>query len=211
MEPFDPAGDNVALFGIGFGKGRIESLTDGIFAFAMTLLVLGAGYPFTINSFAGMSVRQIYQNSLPDVLLYIISFLILAAFWVAHHSQFHYIKFVDRTFLWLNILTLMFIAFIPFTSYIAGIFPADTLAAIVFEVHLLITGMLFHLQWEYATRQHRLVEKSLPAAVIRRGGILSLIIPAISCGGIAIALFNIPYSILVYAIAPFLIWFRVKK
>ena len=88
---------------IGFGKGRIESLTDGIFAFGMTLLVLGAGYPFAVETLAGKPVTQILVQSVPDIILYVISFLILATFWVSHHTQFHHIRSIDRTLLWLNI------------------------------------------------------------------------------------------------------------
>ena len=98
---------------IGFGKGRIESLTDGIFAFGMMLLVLGAGSPFTVATLAKTPANEILVNSMPDVILYVISFLLLAAFWVAHHSQFHHIRYIDRTLLWLNIIILMLIAFIP--------------------------------------------------------------------------------------------------
>jgi len=194
---------------VGFGKGRIESLTDGIFAFGMTLLVLGAGYPFTLATLAKTPANQILANSVPDVILYIISFLLLAAFWVAHHSQFHHIRYIDRTLLWLNILILMLVAFIPFTSTIAGIFPGDPLASGVFEVHLLLTGVLFHFQWRYATKNHRLVEKDLPESIIRRGREVTLIIPFFSVVGIILAVFRIPYGVVVYAFVPFVLWFRL--
>lgn len=121
--------ENKTEVNIGFGKGRIESLTDGIFAFGMTLLVLGAGYPFAVETLAGRPVSQILVQSVPDIILYVISFLILATFWVSHHTQFHHIRSIDRTLLWLNIIILMFIAFIPFSSSIAGVFPANPLAA----------------------------------------------------------------------------------
>ncbi len=121
--------ENRTEVNIGFGKGRIESLTDGIFAFGMTLLVLGAGYPFAVETLAGRPVSQILLQSVPDIILYVISFLILATFWVSHHTQFHHIRYIDRTLLWLNIIILMFIAFIPFSSSIAGVYPASPLAA----------------------------------------------------------------------------------
>jgi uncharacterized membrane protein len=196
---------------IGFGKGRIESLTDGIFAFAMTLLVLGAGYPFTIATLAKTPVNEILANSVPDAILYAISFLLLATFWVAHHSQFHHIRYIDRTLLWLNIILLMLIAFIPFTSTIAGIFPSNPLASAVFETHLLLTGLLFHLQWRYATKDHRLVDKDLSENIIRRGKEITLIIPVFSCVGIILAALNIPYGVAIYICVPFILWFRLTK
>jgi uncharacterized membrane protein len=203
--------ENRTEVNIGFGKGRIESLTDGIFAFGMTLLVLGAGYPFTVATLAKTPAHDILVNSVPDVILYAISFLLLAAFWVAHHSQFHHIRYVDRTLLWLNIIILMLIAFIPFTSTIAGIFPADPVASAVFEIHLLLTGLLFHLQWRYATKDHRLVDKDLSETVIRRGKEVTLIIPVFSCVGIILAALNIPYGVAVYICVPFLLWIRLTK
>jgi uncharacterized membrane protein len=141
----------------------------------------------------------------------VISFLLLAAFWVAHHSQFHHIRYIDRTLLWLNIIILMLVAFIPFTSTIAGIFPADPLASAVFEAHLLITGLLFHIQWRYATKNHRLVDPELSEFIIRRGEEITLIIPVLSCVGIILAALDIPYGVAVYILVPFLLWFRLRR
>jgi len=196
---------------IGFGKGRIESLTDGIFAFGMTLLVLGAGYPFAVETLANRPVSRILLGSVPDIILYAISFLILATFWVSHHTQFHHIRFIDRTLLWLNIFTLMFIAFIPFSSSIAGVFPENPLAAEVFEIHLLVTGLLFHLQWRYATDNHRLVDPNLSSFIIRRGREVTLIIPVLSCAGLVMAFFSLPYGLAVYALVPPLYYLRLKR
>jgi uncharacterized membrane protein len=115
-----------------------------------------------------MPVDQILVASIPYFVLYTVSFLILAAFWVSHHIQFHYIRFIDRSFLWMNITALMFVAFVPFTSSLAGFFYSSRLAPAVFEIHLLVNGLLFHLGWRYATGDHRLVEQSLDPAIIRR-------------------------------------------
>jgi len=196
---------------IGFGKGRIESLTDGIFAFGMTLLVLGAGYPFAVETLANRSVSRILLESVPDIILYAISFLILATFWVSHHTQFHHIRYIDRRLLWLNIIILMFIAFIPFSSSIAGVYPTNPLAAGVLEVHLLITGLLFHLEWRYATDHHRLVDPNLSLFIIRRGREVTLIIPFLSCVGLALAFWSIPYGLAVYMLVPPLYYLRLKR
>src|SRR5208337_4418445 len=98
-----------------------------------------------------------------------------------------------------------------FTSTIAGIFPSNPLASAVFETHLLLTGLLFHIQWRYATKDHRLVDKDLPDFVIRRGKEVTLIIPVLSCVGIILAALNIPYGVAVYICVPFLLWFRLTR
>ena len=198
-------------FQVEFGKGRIESLTDGIFAFGMTLLVLGVGYPVSVQTFAKMPVDQILLTSVPYFVLYMISFLILAAFWVSHHVQFHYIRFIDRSFLWLNILALMFVAFVPFTSSLAGFFSSSRLAAAVFELHLLVIGLLFHLGWRYATHDHRLVEHSLDPAVIRRirGG--TFVIPGFSLAGFLLTLLGFHESIFILFLVPVVLWIRIHR
>ena len=198
-------------FRIEFGKSRIESLTDGIFAFGMTLLVLGVGYPISVQTFSSTPLVQILRSSLPDFILYMVSFLILAAFWVSHHVQFHYIRFIDRTFLWLNILALMFVAFVPFTSSLAGFFYTSRLAAGVFEVHLLIIGLMFHLQWRYATHGHRLVDPALDDASVKRVWGASLVIPAFSVAGILLTLLGIHESLFIYFLVPVVLWIRIHR
>jgi uncharacterized membrane protein len=203
----DEAGNRA--FRIEFGKGRIESLTDGIFAFGMTLLVLGVGYPISVQTFPKMPVDQILITSIPYFFLYMVSFLILAAFWVSHHVQFHHIRFVDRTFLWLNIFTLMFVAFVPFTSSLAGFFYTSLLAAAVFEVHLLVTGLLFHLQWRYATDSHRLVDPGIHPETVGRIRGATLVIPLVSLGGLLLTLLGIHESIFIYFLVPPVLWIRI--
>jgi TMEM175 potassium channel family protein len=198
-------------FRIEFGKGRIESLTDGIFAFGMTLLVLGVGYPISIQTFASRPLDQILLASVPDFILYMVSFLILAAFWASHHVQFHYIRFVDRTFLWLNILALMFVAFVPFTSSLAGFFYTSRLAAAVFEIHLLIIGLMFHLQWRYATHGHRLVDPGLDDATVRRVRGATLVIPIFSVAGVLLTLLGIHESIFIFFLVPVVLWIRIHR
>ena len=140
-----------------------------------------------------------------------VSFLILAAFWASHHVQFHYIRFIDRTFLWLNILSLMFVAFIPFTSSLAGFFYTSRLAAGIFEVHLLIIGLMFHLQWRYASDGRRLVDPGLDDASVRRVWGASLVIPAFSVAGILLTLVGIHESLFIYFLVPVILWIRIHR
>ena len=70
---------------IGFGKNRIEALSDCIFAFAMTLLVISIEVPENANSFTPDLVTLTVRDLLPDIFHYVIAFLLIAALWVIHH------------------------------------------------------------------------------------------------------------------------------
>jgi len=98
----------------GLSKNRIESLTDGIFAVVMTLLVLDISVPqiasshYNVGSVAAETelVKRLF-DLWPKILGFGISFIILAIYWMAHHRQFNYIKHLDHTLVWINIIFLM--------------------------------------------------------------------------------------------------------
>ena len=205
----EPAGV-VPTESVGFSKARMESLVDGVYAFGMTLLVLGIGYPTEVPMIAtGGSVYQYLVSQVPDLIHYVIAFLVLAGFWVMHHMQSHFIRQIDRMFLWINIFALLFVALIPFSSALAGDFPFDTLASVWFEGNLLIVGLLYSAQWWYATTDGRLINPSTGKQEIRHGRWLAITIPAFSVAGILLAILGIPYSAAVYLCVPVIFFVHI--
>jgi uncharacterized membrane protein len=194
--------ENETVQHIGFGKNRLESLSDCIFAFAMTLLVVGIEVPADAGSFTSVLVISTLKNLFPDFVHYVIAFLLIAALWVIHHIQFHKLQSVDHNLLWMTIGSLLFVALMPFSTDLIGDFPTYTVCAFIFELNLLITGSLFYLQWRYATEDHRLVDPSMSDMTIRAGKQRAAVIPALSLVGICIAIAGIPWSTLVYLFAP---------
>ncbi len=91
----------------GLGKGRLEALTDGIFATVMTVLVLSLSVPVIASGVTGPNLSSEVVGDIlalwPDILGYVLSFLLLAVLWISHHSVFHYVTRVDRPLLWLDI------------------------------------------------------------------------------------------------------------
>jgi uncharacterized membrane protein len=102
-------------------KNRLETMVDGIFAIAMTILVLGISPPKPDISQAPALLTGQIMDLLPEILLFIISFLILAGFWLSHHRQFYFARFIDSRLLWINIFLLISLVFVPFSTDIAGI------------------------------------------------------------------------------------------
>jgi uncharacterized membrane protein len=88
-------------------KNRLETLVDGIFAIAMTLLVLGINRPRPQGSLAQSVLPGMIESLVPQVFLFTVAFLVLALFWLGHRRQFHFVHHIDPVLLWINILILI--------------------------------------------------------------------------------------------------------
>ncbi len=185
-------------------KGRLEGLSDGIFAFAMTLLVVGLDLPDKTNIVQSTGYAMGLLVSLEsDFLHYILAFLILGAFWLSHHTQVHSVKRIDKVYVWINLSVLLFVALLPFTTSFSGDFPKVPVGAMVFEASLFAIGIAMFCQWLYATQGHRLVEPALDNGYIRYIRISNLVVPFVSVVGFLIALTGSTYSTAVYLTLPF--------
>jgi uncharacterized membrane protein len=133
--------------------GRLETFSDGVFAIAATLLIL------EIRLDAHASVTRQLLHVWPSYAAYAISFLTIGIMWINHHTLFKQIDRVDRTFLVLNVLFLMVIAFIPFpTEVLAGHLHQDARAAAFFYGLVNIAmAVMFSAVWFYAARGRRLI------------------------------------------------------
>ncbi|NMB80099.1 MAG: DUF1211 domain-containing protein [Methanomicrobiales archaeon] len=189
-------------------KNRLEALTDGIFAFAMTLLVTSLILPR--SALITETAAQALFSLIPDIYHYIIGFFVLAAFWTAHHIQFSHLKFIDRNFLSLSIMGLFFVTIIPFTTSFIGDYDHDVVATIAFEASLLVLGLIFALQWLYATWNNRLVSPDFPPSRVRYGMIRNLVVPAFSLVAICVALAGFDSSTMIYMLLPPFSWFAER-
>ena len=188
-------------------KGRLEALSDGIFAFAMTLLVIGLSVPdkatlVPTNTYALQVLLALYSSFMH----YVLAFLILGAFWLTQHMQFHSVRTPDKLFTWINLVTLMFVALLPFSASFSGAFSNVPVGAMVFETNLLLIGLGISLQWWYATNDHRLTESTLKPAYIRKVRFRNLVVPAVSIAGIMFALAGSTWSTAIYMTLPFVFY-----
>jgi uncharacterized membrane protein len=135
--------------------GRLEAFSDGVFAIAITLLVLGIAVP-PPGTTLGAELLRLW----PSFLTYVVSFLLIGAIWINHHAIFRHIVRADGTLLVLNLLQLMVFAFLPFpTAVLAGAFLRGTDEGIAVTLYggTLVVGALFvNAVWQYAARGHLL-------------------------------------------------------
>jgi uncharacterized membrane protein len=182
---------------------RVGTLIDSIYAFAMTLLVITIDVP---SKYAGAPekapVHTIVMQILPDMLHYFIAFGLLAILWYFEHQRFRALAYLDRPLLCLNITSLAFVCLLPFSTNVAGDYPFDYLGGIIFEINILVIGLIACFQWLYVRKWRRELVPGLGDAEIHRELLWSLVFPALSVAGIVIALAHVPWSVGIYAIAP---------
>jgi uncharacterized membrane protein len=197
----------LALSGVlqaGLTKTRIEALTDGIFATVMTVLVLGLTVP-AANLSEPELASQIRAHW-PNYVAYAFSFIVLGVYWIGHHNQFHYIKRSDRVFLWVNILFLLTIGFVPFSTSLLGLYPFSPTAVRVYGANLAATGLALYALWWYATSQYRLVEKDLDPHIVSLAKRRIIVGPMVSLLGIGFSFLDTRISLVLYLLLiPFFI------
>ncbi|MCQ1538393.1 DUF1211 domain-containing protein [Methanocalculus taiwanensis] len=182
-----------------FPKNRLEALTDGIFAIAMTILVLGIEVPSVHLHNNALSV---VESIVPDIYHYTLAFLMLMVFWVIHHRQFAKIDHIDSIILWVSGISLLFIALIPFTTALSTEFHGDHLAPVFLEANLLIVGCIYAFFWYYSVK-NGLIKSGVPTELIMVSSQRTLIIPITSVIAIGIALAGSTYSTMAYLAIPF--------
>jgi uncharacterized membrane protein len=138
-------------------KHRLEAFCDGVFAIVITLLVLDVR-----PEGGGASSAEMILHVWPKILTFVLSFLIVGVYWVAHHSMLHFVTATNRTFLWLNLLLLLTIAFIPYPTSLMGATRADAGSIMLYGGVLFLANAAGSALWLYATQNHRLVSPELP-------------------------------------------------
>jgi TMEM175 potassium channel family protein len=181
---------------VGLSKGRVEALADGIFATVMTVLVLGLRTPI-----AGLSQSDLQSQIvglLPNIVAYAFSFIVLGLFWIGHHNQFHYIIQTDRPFLWINIVFLLTIGFIPFSTSLLGLYPFYPTVVRVYGANIAATGLALSAVWWYATSNHRLVDKNLDAHIISSTQKRTIVGPIVCFVGLVFSFIDTRISLALY-------------
>jgi uncharacterized membrane protein len=186
---------------IGFEKNRLETLTDAIFAFSMTLLVTGLNIPQSLEELTTEHVYSLLLNLSPAFGHFLIAFFIIAWFWTIHHVQFHKILFVNRGLLWLNMVSMAAIVLFPFSTSLVADFPTHPLAEMVFQVNLMLAGVLFYCQYYYASK-HELIDPAKHHIDDFLEQAETLLIPVLSFAAMALILVRVPWTSLIYCLAP---------
>jgi uncharacterized membrane protein len=142
-------------------KGRMEALTDGIFAIAMTLLVLELKIPDLPRSVSTSQLLESIGHEAPAFFSFFVSFLYCGLLWVMHHLAMHFVRHLQIALVWLNLLFLMSISVMPFSCALLGHFLRNRVAQEIYFGNMFLAATLLAAQWLIA-RQKKLLSEDEP-------------------------------------------------
>lgn len=185
-----------------FSKHRLEALTDGIYAVALTILVLEIKLPEFTSAAAALIgahstatwVNHHLIELLPRFFAWVLSFLILAVFWRSHVRVFQHVRDVNQPLFWTNVLQLLFASLVPFSSSLVGQYMAAFASTAVYAGNLIVIALLSLAQLALLRRYPELVAS--PMAEATRSAVAFRLWMLIAAGVLAmvIAWFNLYYG-----------------
>jgi uncharacterized membrane protein len=142
-------------------KVRIESFSDGVFAIAITLLVLTIAQPQQYRDLGSQLAER-----WPSLAAYVVSFMVIGIMWLNHHTIFTHLRAVDRGMFYCNLVLLMTIVFIPYPTEVFGEAlrrgAGATTAAVFYSVTMTVNALAWTVLWLYASAGRRLLTPDFP-------------------------------------------------
>jgi uncharacterized membrane protein len=178
---------------------RVEAFSDGVFAIAITLLILEIKVPDAAD---GRLAHELL-DAWPSFASYAVSFLTIGIIWVNHHAIFRYVAHVDRVVLFLNLGLLATVSFLPFPTALLARYVRDDgsnahVAAFAYSLTMTLMSVFWSTFWWYLTHHQSVFDASLDHAqahAIWRQGLLGMAIYAIT---LAVSWVNAPLTLVVF-------------
>ena len=146
------------------GTGRLEAFSDGVFSIAATLLVL----EFTVTSSRDLDTQLLHLW--PAYLAYATSFLTIGIIWINHHYCVEQMARANRTLMFLNLLLLLTVAFLPFPTRLVAQYLQKTgerSAVYAYDGTLVLMAVIYNIWWRYASTGRRLIAENVPDSGVR--------------------------------------------
>jgi uncharacterized membrane protein len=137
----------------GFRTARLEAFSDGVFAIAVTLLVLN----IAVSTAAGKHLLRSVADLWPSYLAYVASFSTIGAAWIGHNAITEYLDRTNAAFVRLNLMLLLVISFLPFPTRLVADYlghdSSERVAVTIYGATLLLASTLLLILWRYAVRE----------------------------------------------------------
>ena len=132
---------------------RLAALSDGIFAFAMTLLVLDLRVPAAEAIHTEHDLWRGLLGLAPQIVMYLMSFLTLGIFWVGQQTQLNHLERSNRSLTWMHIVFLFGVTLIPFSTRLLAEFPVYRTALVIYWLNILFLGVALYFTWTCAMHE----------------------------------------------------------
>jgi uncharacterized membrane protein len=193
----------------GFPTYRMEALSDGIFGVSLTLLVLELKIPTIPPEFVAQKLNSELLAMWPNLLIYVMTFLLVGVVWGGHNIKFSFIHSCDRNLVWINNLLLLFVAFVPFPTACLGRYPEQRTTLCLYGSTMLAITFLNTLTWWYVLHKHFVVADLKPEQS-RQIMKLSIAPVFIYPTAMLLALVNVKITLAIYIILPIYYMFPNK-
>jgi TMEM175 potassium channel family protein len=187
---------------------RLAALSDGIFAVAMTLLVLDLRTPIASGIHSERDLWHALAALAPQIVMYMMTFITLGIFWVGQQTQLNHLARSDRSLAWIHIAFLFAVSLTPFSTRLLAEFTAYRVALLVYWLNIVLLGGTMYFSWNCA-RDLGLLKSDTPPAVIRAVKGRIVMGQSLYAFGALLCIFNTKLSIgfivvvqVYYAIAP---------
>ena len=170
---------------------HVISFSDAVFAFAITLMALTIDIPDLPPNLSQSELLQRLDDSYPQLEDYIISFAVIAIFWISYHQVFNHIKGSHISMVYLNLLFLLFITLLSLTTSFVTNYASYQIPYIIYCTVVIMTSSLLVLIWWYATKEYRLVDKCMHPLFIKGTFFALLAIPIIFSISIVISFIDL--------------------
>lgn len=182
---------------------RLEALSDGIFAIAATLLVLEIHIP-TLSDNSPAATMAALTELLPSLIAFVFSFLNILIFWVNHDTLGQVTNHFDSKLTYLNILFLLFISLVPFTTAFVSRNPYNVISVSVYGLVFLLTSVLACIMYYYIAFKTELMHPNVPLRVRKKIWKRVRMGPVLFASAIALGWLNVFIPIIIYILVPIL-------
>jgi uncharacterized membrane protein len=194
-----------------YATERLGALSDGVFAIVLTLLVLDLKIPERPDQAGAAELLADLEEQIPNFLAWLISFVLLARFWVVHHAVVASLARCDVvTFAW-NFLVLGLVSLVPFAAGLIGSYEYDALAVSIFAITLGLTGLSLGLLARHAATATRLRRSDEFSDVQWHSTYHTTIVPAFALASLLLLAVEEVASLLVWAIEPIVAWVGSRR
>jgi uncharacterized membrane protein len=180
---------------------RLEAFSDAVIAIAITLLVIEIHVP---NAKQGDLLDELWDQW-PSYAAFFISFVVIGIMWVSHHSMFERIATVDRRLLFLNLILLLGIGFLPFPTALLATYVQDgghnaSVSAAIYSATMCVIGVVFYFMWVHLEHRPHLLVEGITVEQIRRAEQKSLVGPIVYGLSVGIAFISAWACFVIYGL-----------